>query len=208
VNQLTVKRMLGVVMTIAVLAPSAHSGEQMSKQDRERLVEYLLRTRDQVLAETEKLSDAQWNFKPGPDRWSVGEVVEHLALAESFLAESRQKVMTGPAPTPEQLAAAKGKEELILKAIPDRTQKVQAPEPIQPKQRLGPRSKVMAAYRDRRAGTLEYARTTADDLRSRVGESPLGPLDAYQWLLFVAAHNERHLGQIREVKADPKFPKS
>ena len=116
--------------------------------------------------------------------------------------------MAGATPTPEQLAAAKGKEELILKAIPDRTQKVQAPEPIQPKQRLGPRAKVTAAYRDRRTHTIEYARTTADDLRSRVGDSPLGPLDAYQWLLFVAAHNERHLGQIREVKADPKFSKS
>ena len=95
-----------------------------------------------MLAETEKLSDGQWNFKPAPDRWSVGEVVEHLALAESFLADTRQQVMTGTAPTPEQLAAAKGKDALILKAIPDRTQKVQAPEPIQPKQRLGPRAKV------------------------------------------------------------------
>jgi len=85
---------------------------------------------------------------------------------------------------------------------------VQAPEPIQPKQRLGPRATVAAAYRDRRAQTLDYAQKTTDDLRSRVGDSPLGPLDAYQWLLFTAAHNERHLGQIREVKADPKFPKS
>jgi DinB superfamily len=208
VYRLPVKRMLAAVMMFVFLAPAVPAGEQISKQDRDKLVEYLARTRDHVLAETEKLSDAQWDFKSGPDRWSVGEVVEHLALAESFLTEARQKVMTGPAPTPEQLAAAKGKEALILKAIPDRTQKVQAPEPIQPKQRFGPRSKVTAAYRDRRAQTIEYARTTNDDLRSRVGESPLGPLDAYQWLLFVAAHNERHLGQIREVKADPKFPKS
>ena len=113
--------------------------------------------------------------------------------------------MAGPAPTAEQLAKAKGQDAVILKAIPDRTQKVQAPEPIQPKQRLGPREKVVAAYRDRRAQTLDYAQKTTDDLRSRVGDSPLGPLDAYQWLLFTAAHNERHLGQIREVKADPKL---
>ena len=37
---------------------------------------------------------------------------------------------------------------------------------------------------------------------------PLGqPLDAYEWLLFVAAHSERHTKQILEVKADPNFPK-
>lgn len=208
VNRLSVKRMLAVAMMIIVLTPAVPWGEQISKQDRDKLVEYLARTRDQVLAETEKLSDAQWNFKSGPDRWSVGEVVEHLALAESFLGDTRQKIMSGPPPTAEQLSGAKGKDELILKAIPDRTQKVQAPEPIQPKQRFGPRSKVMAAFRERRAQTLDYAQKTTDDLRSRVGDSPLGPLDAYQWLLFTAAHNERHLGQIREVMADPKFPKS
>ena len=196
------------VMTLVVLAPAVPSGETISKQDRDAAVKYLMTTRDQVIAETEKLTDAQWNFKQGPDRWSVGEVVEHLALAESFLSESRQKVMAGPPPAAEQLAKAKGQDAVILKAIPDRTQKVQAPEPIQPKQRLGPRSKVMAAYTERRAQTLEYAQKTTDDLRSRVGDSPLGPLDAYQWLLFTAAHNERHLAQIREVKADPKFPKS
>ena len=199
-------RILAASLMLVVLAPAV-PGAEISKQDRDTLVKYLTTTRDQVIAETEKLSDAQWNFKAGPDRWSVGEVVEHLALAETFLADARQKIMAGPAPTAEQLAKTKGQDAVILKVIPDRTQKAQAPEPIQPKQRLGPRAKVAAAYRERRAQTLDYAQKTTDDLRSRVGDSPLGPLDAYQWLLFTAAHNERHLGQIREVKADPKFPK-
>ena len=200
-------RILAAAIAMLVLAPAVPTGEPISKPDRDKVVQYLMTTRDQVIAETEKLSDVQWNFKAGPDRWSVGEVVEHLALAESFLAEARQKVMAGPAPTADQLAKAKGQDAVILKAIPDRTQKVQAPEPIQPKQRLGPREKVAAAYRSRRANTLNYAQKTTDDLRSRVGDSPLGPLDGYQWLLFTAAHNERHLGQIREVKAHPGFPK-
>jgi hypothetical protein len=33
-------------------------------------------------------------------------------------------------------------------------------------------------------------------------------MDAYQWLLFLCAHTERHLAQIREVKANAGFPKS
>jgi hypothetical protein len=200
-------RIFLAAIAVLILAPAIPSGAEISKQDRDAVVKYLSTTRDQVIAETEKLSDAQWNFKAGPDRWSVGEVVEHLALAESFLGDTRQKIMAGPAPTADQLAKAKGQDAVILKAIPDRTQKVQAPEPIQPKQRLGPRAKVAAAYRERRAQTIDYAQKTTDDLRSRVGDSPLGPLDGYQWLLFVAAHNERHLGQIREVKAHPNFPK-
>jgi hypothetical protein len=35
----------------------------------------------------------------------------------------------------------------------------------------------------------------------------MGELDAYQWMLFMAAHSKRHLAQIEEVKADPNFPK-
>jgi len=31
--------------------------------------------------------------------------------------------------------------------------------------------------------------------------------DAYQWLLLISTHRQRHILQIREVKADPKYPK-
>ena len=39
-------------------------------------------------------------------------------------------------------------------------------------------------------------------------DSPFGAkLDAYEWILFVGTHSERHTKQILEVKADPNFPK-
>lgn len=160
-----------------------------------------------VIAEASTLSDAQWKFKSAPERWSVGEVVEHLTLAESFLRDFQQKTMSGPPATAEQVAAAKGKDEMILKAIPDRTKKAQAPEPLQPKTSIGGQDAVLPAFKERRQQTLDYAGTTKDDLRARVADSPLGPLDGYQWLLFMAAHTERHLAQLKEVKADPRFPR-
>lgn len=191
-----------------VLVSAVPATAEITPQERAKLVQYLTTTRDQVLAESAKLSDAQWKFKPAPERWSVGEVVEHLALAETFLLDLQKKTMSGPAATPEQQAAAKGKDETILKAIPDRTNKVQAPEPLQPSTRLGDQATVLAAFKERREKTVDYASKTKDDLRSRVSDSALGPVDGYQWLLFVAAHTERHLGQIKEVKADARFPKA
>jgi hypothetical protein len=187
----------------------AQTAAQISDQDRAALVDYLKTTREQVLAETAKLTPAQWNFKPAPDRWSVGEVVQHLALAEPFIFGMQQKLVAAPPASPEQVAATKGKDEMIRKGVPDRTRKAQAPEPIQPGSTAGAegQAETLATFQARRAETIEYASTTSDDLRSRVSESPLGPLDAYQWLLFVAAHSERHLGQIKEVKAEPRFPK-
>jgi hypothetical protein len=193
---------------VLVVAPIAPVGAEITPQDRDKVVKYLTTTRDQVLAESSKLSEAQWNFKPGPDRWSVGEVVEHLALAESLLFDLQQKTMSGAPATAEQQAAAKGKDDVIIKVIPDRTKKAQAPEPLQPATRLGSQPAVLAAFKERRQKTIDYAGKTKDDLRTRVADSPMGPLDGYQWLLFMGAHAERHLAQIKEVKADAKFPKS
>ncbi len=67
-------------------------------------------------------------------------------------------------------------------------------------------------------GSLKHfleARTTTEDflkktpaLREHAVDSPLGKkLDAYEWILFISAHSERHTKQILEVKADPNFPK-
>jgi hypothetical protein len=52
---------------------------------------------------------------------------------------------------------------------------------------------------------LQYVRTTNDDLRAHVVEREQS--DAYQWLLLISTHAQRHILQIREIKADPKFPK-
>ena len=47
----------------------------------------------------------------------------------------------------------------------------------------------------------------AEDLRNHVSDSPTGPIDGYQALMFIAAHSARHTKQIAEIKADPNFPK-
>lgn len=200
-------RQVAAAAVFVALASAAPRADEISSQERAKVVQYLTTTRDQVIAESAKLSDAQWNFKPGPDRWSVGEVVEHLALAEEFLRGNQQKVVAGPVATPEQRAKTQGKDETITKMIADRTQKAQAPEPLKPGTKLGSQPAVVTAFRERRAKTLDYAGKTTDDLRAHVSESPIGTVDGYQWLLFIGAHTERHLAQIREVKASAGFPK-
>ena len=63
-------------------------------------------------------------------------------------------------------------------------------------------------FTESRGETEEFLRTH-DDLRAHAIDSPLGKkLDAYEWVLFIAAHSERHTKQILEVKADPNFPKN
>jgi hypothetical protein len=202
------RRSLAAAAMIVLSAALPARAEGLSAADRAKAAQYLTQTRDQVLAEAERLTDAQWNFKPAPDRWSVGEVVEHLALTEPLLFEAHTKALATPPASAELRAKTEGKDDTIRKMVPDRSQKFTAPEPLRPGQ-LGGRAEVLAAFKERRAKTIDYIKTATGDFRAHVVPSPtpFGELDAYQWLLFIGAHTERHLAQIREVKADAGFPR-
>jgi uncharacterized damage-inducible protein DinB len=180
--------------------------QALSQADRESALKYLEDTRKGVEDATKGLSAAQWNFTPAPDRWSVAEVTEHIAAAEDYLMSMvTEKVMKAPARAKEEDTAAL--DAMVKTAIPDRSHKAQAPEPLKPTNRFGSPEAALKHFEESRAKTEEFLKKT-DDLRAHAVDSPLGKqLDGYEWILFVAAHSERHTKQIQEVKADPNFPK-
>ncbi len=191
-----------VAQTAATPAPTT-----LSAEEREAALKNLQTTHDAFLKSIAGLSEKQWRFKPAPDRWSVAEVSEHIAVSESTIFGFVHQIMTSPA-DPSKRAEVAGKDELILTRVPDRTHKVQAPEILKPTNRFATREDNIKAFEDARSATIAYVRTTNDDLRDHFGPHPLlGPLDAYQWILLISAHSERHTKQIEEVKADPNFPK-
>lgn len=181
--------------------------QEVSAEDRAKGLAYLEKTRAGVIASAQGLSEAQLNFKIAPERWSVAQVLEHIASAEDMLMGLvTGQVMTAPARAGGE--DVKAIDELILTAIPDRSQKRSAPEPLIPTNRFGTPADSLKHFGESRAKTLAFMKDTAG-LRAHVVDSPLGKkLDAYQWMLFIAAHSERHTKQILEVKADPNFPKS
>jgi DinB family protein len=193
-----------VALVILALAGVAF-GASLTEADKKEGLAQLERTRNGVVAETNGLSDAQWKFKPGPDRWSVAEIAEHIAVVEEFLLDSTSKnVMKAPAGKPDR--DNQSLDRLVLTAIADRSKKVLAPEPVVPRGRWTP-PESLDRFLKARQRTVDFLKSTSD-LRDHVVDSPLGqPLDAYQWLLYISAHSERHTKQILEVKADPNFPK-
>ena len=98
------------------------------------------------------------------------------------------------------------RDDSILRDVPNRTVKLEAPPLICPRQQWSPeyaRERFLAG----RAKTVEML-DSAPALRGRVIPHPvLGLWDGYQWILATAAHAARHADQIREVKEDPAFPK-
>jgi hypothetical protein len=101
----------------------------------------------------------------------------------------------------------KATDAMVLAKIPDRTDKRQAPEPLKPTNRFGSPEGSLKHFTEARAQTEVFLKTH-HDLRDHAIDSPMGKkLDGYEWVLFLAAHSERHTKQINEVKADPNFPK-
>jgi len=191
---------------LPVLMSAVAFGQTLTQADRDRGVQYLEQTRDGVAAAVKGLSEAQLKFKSAPDRWSVAETLEHIALAEDFIFQNvTEKIMKAPAGAANRDTAKI--DAFVLAAIPDRSNKRQAPEPLKPTGRWTP-AETLDHFLQSRAKTIAYLQSTPD-LRAHVVDSPLGqPLDAYEWLLFISAHSERHTKQILEVKADPNFPKN
>jgi DinB family protein len=193
------------VLLLACLAGVAARGQALTEADKSRALDYLESTKKGVLEATKGLSAAQWSFKPGPDRWSVAEVMEHIAAAEDLLRGVAEQTMKSPAVPARDAAEVKKIDETVLTAVPDRSHKAQAPEPLRPTNRFGSPQEAQKHFVQTRAETEAFLKNTPE-LRAHLADSPLGKLDGYEWVLLIAAHSERHTKQILEVKADPSFP--
>ncbi len=194
---------IGLLLVIATAA----SAQELTHAEKERALQYLESTKANVLEATKGLSEAQWNFKPGPDRWSIAQVMEHIAASEDFIRDGllKEKVMVSPQGPPDR--DVKKIDEAVVKMIPDRSHKAQAPEPLVPNNRFGSPEGSIQHFLESRETTKQYLKTTTV-LRDHVMDGPVGKMDGYEFILFIAAHSERHSKQIEEVKADPNFPKS
>jgi len=198
------RKIILVLCTVLCLGSVAF-GQTLTPEDKEKGVKYLEQTRQGVIDATKGLSAAQWTFKAAPDRWSIAEVMEHISLSEDFIYENgvqkAYKAQPGAADRDYKKTDA-----AIVAMVPDRSVHRQAPGPLVPTDKItGPEA--LDKFLKSRSRNIEFLEKSPG-LRGGVADSPLGPTDTYEWLLFISAHSDRHTKQMLEVKADPNFPKS
>jgi hypothetical protein len=139
---------------------------------------------------------------PAPGRWSVAQVLEHLAHTEAQVAGLlvrglRRLEKDGLHPATDAapvLPAIDGKRLL------DRGQKLTAPPNVQPKHGLTSAQALVALADSRRE--LENALQAGDGIDVSAIKAPhpaLGEIDFHQWIAFVGLHEQRHAAQIREL---------
>lgn len=177
-----------------------------TEADRETALKELEETKDALFKEIKGLSEAQLAFREKADRWSIAEVAEHIITAEQALyGLITDKIMKAP------VAAGKdnyrARDRAVWMAVTNRGTKFQAPEGVRPKGKYKTAAEIISSFGETRSKTAGFIRTTDADLRNRFADNPvMGVIDAYQWFIFLNAHSQRHLEQIREIKQHTDFP--
>jgi uncharacterized protein YciI/uncharacterized damage-inducible protein DinB len=189
---------------LAALPLAAGGAGKMNDAERDYLIGQLEQSKKAMLSSIQGLSDAQWRFKPAPAVWSVQECAEHIILAEDLLLSLAQQSLTSPAVVRAATANLDFYKAFAAK-VEDRSQKAKAPEPLVPSQRFATPADAAREFTARRDKTIAYVRASQDELfLHTVTGSPAGPMDAYQFLVLLAAHSARHTAQIREVESNTK----
>ncbi len=202
---------------------------------RDRLNEFAS-ARALTLAAVGPLVQAQLDFSPRPGRWSVGQIADHLLLAEDLyrgevvqlveLARAGQptyrrrsfaEVNVAPLHLPD--AVLSWMEALFAymnRLIPDRVLSLVTEFPIVPTRnpdvatpRPGrPAAELKADLAASMAKTRLAIESNADlDFYQLVSEHPVtGMTNVAQILTFLARHERRHQGQMEGVRVDPRFP--
>ncbi len=205
-KKIIISTLVFLVSCIALNAQPAPAKVVFTEKDRDFALKYMNDTKADFVKQLTGLSDAQLNFRAAEGRWTIAEIAEHIIVVENALMgmfnapNARTTVKCEDVPRIADTA-------LIL-AITNRGQKFTAPEQVRPNGRWKTREDLLANFEKTRAATIDYIKANKDDLRSTFVRSPMGTIDSLQGLLFLTGHSDRHLAQLKEVKADPKYPKS
>ena len=174
----------------------------MTAGDRQRLVAHLDMTEAWLDSEVNGLSDAQLKFKMSPSSWSVEEVVMHLAIAEPQYWDQFNQSLAAPV-KPEFKPQATDAQ-MLWYGI-DRTERTTTGEARVPRDQFPDMKTSLASFKKLRGEMMKVAKESQDDFRGR--QFLTSSQDLYQWFLMISSHSQRHILQIREVKAHRGFPK-
>jgi hypothetical protein len=199
-------RILLTMLVITGLAGTVNNGT-LSNQERKFAIAQLKDTRTDLLVSVKGLSETQINFKSAADKWSIREYLYHISQAEKGVWDKLEAAMKEPA-TPERRSELQISDEQVLNAPAGVSGKLVLIEsPQTNKGKVQSTSEALSKFKSSRAEHLKYVKTTTGDLRNHFIQLPIGWVDCYQAIIFMAGQSDKHIQQINELLVDPRFPK-
>ena len=189
------------------LSVAIHAQKLWTENDRKYLLDSLINTRDLVIKETANLSPAQWNFKESPDRWSIKEVVEHITIWELLLSHEVSKALSAGL-QPDLNKTAKPDSiyyGFIMEEKPHISVEYTKPFTYTLPMGLNDGKNNVAWFLKMRNESIEWIKTAKDDLRGHYLKP--GRPNVHQVYITIYGHSQRHVKQIKKIKAHVSYPK-
>jgi len=168
------------------------------------LSEHLAAQRRLLLDVASSVSADRWQTRPMEGRWSIGEIFQHLHQVETscaaVLAKRIAQAREHGRPAEQESSSVLGTLDHLRVSELDR--KLEAPERAQPMENPD-RETAERRLAQSRAALLAAMESGEGLALGEIRHTHLrfGELDLYQWCLFVAEHEKRHVTQLREVVA-------
>jgi hypothetical protein len=178
--------------------------ELWETKDKQKLIDNYKRAQNELNDETSKLSKKQWNFKMGEGKWTIGQVVEHVNMWHLITqAQLRHAEFQGPKP---ELVAKTMPDSVVTKFIYEEKSHVSPdisiptgliPDDINRQLFNVKCDEIIRKLEGSTIDLGQYFRTFPDGYQENF----------YQMHTIHYGHIDRHLRQIRKIKADKNFPK-
>ncbi|MEO7175710.1 MAG: DinB family protein [Saprospiraceae bacterium] len=144
-----------------------------------------------------QMSDSKIADKPNQDIWSVHEILEHLAVAESKVLRHFVQTII-PAGKTLDFEEKSNITSFLVNNLATDQRKIVAPESVVPKGRYRETAHAMEQIRSNTYAAQELLASYGEDLRNyTMHNAALGIISVYQWLEWIPSHRERHLLQMK-----------
>jgi DinB superfamily len=192
----------------AVLTATAQETKLWTESDRNYLVDNLVRTRELIIKETADLTKQQWDYKESPDKWSISEVIEHIAIWELLLDHEVSKALSAGLQVGLNINAKPDSIYVgfILEEKPHISIEYTKPFTYTLPMGLNDGKNNVAWFLKMRNESIDYLKTAKEDLRSYYLKASRPNI--HQLYITIFGHSERHLRQIMKIKSNAGYPKS
>ena len=197
------RKFLTLILLQILFVQCTSDANELSKKERDHAITELSRSKKNLLNTIDGLSDEQLHFKSDETSWSIAECIEHLTLFVDEVFVILEESLALPA-SPERRKDVKFSDEELMALVQDRTNKTKTQEEFEPNNMYGDQAETISMYKDKLEKHIDYLQNTNDDLRNHFVN--FGTVDAYQIFLYMAAHTNRHIEQINEIKNNINFP--
>lgn len=178
-----------------------------TEDDRKYLLDNLIRTKEEIIKETKDLTKKQWSFKESADRWSINQIVEHIGLWEILFQHEISKALGRQ---PDSAFTYYAADAVFLDQDPKGLKQNNAMDFTKPFSFAVPlgnnegKNNVIWLMTMRNE-SIEYLKNETKNIR--IQYDYCSGANVHQYFMMIFSHTDRHLRQIRKVKAHANYPK-